>query len=104
MSDIFDLCGKGLVVFTILVVVTLWFMHQPDSPLKTIALRGSAAVFALIAPAYVLSPVDVMPEAILGPFGLVDDLAAAIAGFLAARYAIWGPKVEEAKQISGPGA
>ena len=34
--------------------------------------------------AYLVSPVDLMPEAILGPFGLGDDLVAAVVGFRAA--------------------
>jgi uncharacterized membrane protein YkvA (DUF1232 family) len=37
---------------------------------------------------YVVSPLDAMPEIILGPFGLFDDAGVAIAGFLAARDAI----------------
>ena len=32
------------------------------------------AVIAGAAVAYVLSPIDVMPELIFGPFGLIDDL------------------------------
>jgi uncharacterized membrane protein YkvA (DUF1232 family) len=34
---------------------------------------GSKAV-ALVAVGYVLSPVDLLPEIVLGPIGLVDDL------------------------------
>ena len=35
-------------------------------------------LLALLGVGYVLSPLDVMPEAFLGPFGLGDDLAIAL--------------------------
>lgn len=33
--------------------------------------------------AYVLSPIDVLPEAFLGPFGLPDDVIALLVGLKA---------------------
>lgn len=35
--------------------------------------------------AYILSPVDLLPEALLGPLGLPDDIMALIAGAKALR-------------------
>jgi uncharacterized membrane protein YkvA (DUF1232 family) len=32
----------------------------------------------ILAGIYVISPIDIMPEAILGPLGLVDDLGALV--------------------------
>jgi hypothetical protein len=40
-------------------------------------LRGTAAIIGGLL--YLLSPVDVLPEAVLGPVGLVDDLAVLVA-------------------------
>jgi uncharacterized membrane protein YkvA (DUF1232 family) len=37
-----------------------------------VPLRGIAAMAGALV--YLVSPVDVLPEAVLGPFGLVDDL------------------------------
>jgi len=30
---------------------------------------------------YIVSPIDLIPEALLGPFGLIDDLLAGLMGF-----------------------
>ncbi len=49
-------------------------------------------VFALACGAYVLMPVDIIPEALLGPFGLIDDGAAVVAGICAAGSAIKASK------------
>ncbi len=38
---------------------------------------------AIICLIYVLSPIDLVPEAALGPFGLADDAIAAIVGLRA---------------------
>jgi uncharacterized membrane protein YkvA (DUF1232 family) len=55
--------------------------------------KGKLAMFGLAA-LYVLSPVDFIPEILLGPLGLVDDVGAAaflVTGLLgeAARYVRW---------------
>lgn len=34
---------------------------------------------------YVVSPIDLLPEAVLGPFGLPDDVAAVVIGLRALR-------------------
>jgi uncharacterized membrane protein YkvA (DUF1232 family) len=39
---------------------------------------------------YVISPIDLLPEAFLGPFGLVDDLGALFLAFNAVKKAIQG--------------
>jgi uncharacterized membrane protein YkvA (DUF1232 family) len=44
-------------------------------------------LFAIFSGLYTLSPIDLMPEAFLGPFGLGDDLLAIIAGVQAIRTA-----------------
>ncbi|MBX9653773.1 DUF1232 domain-containing protein [bacterium] len=44
-------------------------------------------LFAAFCGVYLVSPIDVLPEALVGPFGLVDDLGALVAGVLSARAA-----------------
>src|SRR5688572_1518608 len=50
---------------------------RPASPQASGWLMGNKlkAILCLI---YVLSPIDLMPEAVLGPLGLADDVVAAI--------------------------
>ena len=50
---------------------------QPAAaPRKRRGLRAPEWVALVIAAVYVLSPVDVVPEVLLGPLGLTDDVVA----------------------------
>jgi uncharacterized membrane protein YkvA (DUF1232 family) len=40
--------------------------------------------FAVLCALYCISPIDLLPEAFLGPFGLVDDAGAAVVGLMSA--------------------
>ncbi len=57
----------------------------------------AAILIAVAAIIYGVSPVDVIPELLTGPLGLVDDLAV----FVGAGFAIWkllsgkGPQTEQ---------
>jgi len=53
----------GVVLLGVIVVVI--FKYR-------VPLRGILAMFGALA--YLVSPVDALPEAILGPFGLIDDV------------------------------
>jgi uncharacterized membrane protein YkvA (DUF1232 family) len=79
---------------TLLVLVMVVLAHMPKSPLRTMLVQISGWATAALCGAYVVSPFDVAPEALLGPFGLVDDLIAAIVGFMSARAA-WNAGKEE---------
>ena len=46
------------------------------APRKRRGLRAAAAVALVLALVYILSPVDVIPEVLLGPLGLTDDVVA----------------------------
>jgi uncharacterized membrane protein YkvA (DUF1232 family) len=76
------LVGGGL---TALLVILL---AMPQSRLRNFLMPIIGWCFALFCGAYILSPVDIIPEALLGPFGLVDDAGALIAGICAASAAI----------------
>ena len=49
---------------------------------SNIFLRDGVFILKLIATVlYVISPVDVLPEAVLGPIGLVDDFGVSFGAF-----------------------
>ncbi len=49
-----------------LLVAGLWVIYKYRLPLRGIAAMATSFV-------YLISPVDVAPEAVLGPLGLLDD-------------------------------
>lgn len=67
-----------LTVVAVMVGALVYVVFKYRVPLKGLMALGAAI-------AYVLSPVDVAPEAILGPLGLVDDVGVFSAAFLYAR-------------------
>ena len=73
MSDLLTLVLVLLGVLTLLGVAIIgyvvWRYHIPP--------RGLIAMIAVVV--YLASPVDVLPEAMLGPLGLLDDAGAATA-------------------------
>jgi len=76
--------GSG--VFLLVALVAL--AHLPQSPLRSVLMQICGWGMAAVCGAYALSPIDVIPEAFLGPFGLVDDLAAVVLGIISAMGAI----------------
>lgn len=53
---------------------------------------------------YILSPIDVMPEALFGPFGLVDDVVVALLALKAFNH-LAGPYAPERRAaVGGTGA
>lgn len=69
----------------ILTLAFLVLLALPKSRLRDFLFPFAAWGFALVCGAYVVSPIDLMPEAALGPFGFVDDLGAIIAGIASAK-------------------
>lgn len=68
--DLSDLLLTVLIVLGVLVLIgavvigyVMWRFRVPP--------RGVVAMFAALA--YLATPVDVLPEVVLGPLGLVDD-------------------------------
>ncbi|MBC7817333.1 MAG: DUF1232 domain-containing protein [Planctomycetaceae bacterium] len=71
----------------------------PDSPTKQFATQLIGWAIALACGLYVISPIDVIPEAFLGPIGMLDDVGAlllGIGGAIAAKRA--GKDSKEALQ------
>lgn len=72
------LCGT--ILTTVFVVLLAW----PQSKLRDVLMPIIGWAVAIFCGVYCISPVDVVPEALLGPFGLVDDLGAVVLGISAA--------------------
>jgi uncharacterized membrane protein YkvA (DUF1232 family) len=70
-----------------LAVALLALINMPHSPLRDLLVQVLGWAFAVICAVYCVAPVDAMPELLFGPVGWVDDLGAAIAGFVSARAA-----------------
>lgn len=56
-----------LLIFLVLVAVAIFVIYRYRLPLRGIAAMAGALV-------YLVSPVDALPEVVLGPLGLVDDV------------------------------
>lgn len=87
MSSVLTTIQLLIVVGGILVLAFLALLAIPNSELRKALMPIVGWAMAIFCAVYCISPVDVMPEALLGPFGLVDDLGALIVGFSAAKAA-----------------
>lgn len=76
------LCG------TATVIAFLVLLAMPKSELRSVLMPIVGWAMAIFCGIYAISPIDVVPEAVLGPFGLVDDIGAVIAGISAAKAAM----------------
>ena len=76
------LCG------TLLAVAFVVLLALPKSELRSFLMPIVGWAMAIFCGLYAISPVDIVPEALLGPFGLVDDVGAVITGIAAARTAM----------------
>lgn len=87
MSEVFGLIKVVIVCGSVLLLALMVLVSMPRSRMRDVLVQVVGWAFALFCGAYVVSPVDVMPEAFLGPLGLVDDAGAIVAGLLSARAA-----------------
>jgi hypothetical protein len=72
----------GLLTLAFLILLAI-----PNSELRRVLMPIVGWGMAIFCGIYCISPLDVAPEALLGPFGLIDDVGAAIVGFTAASMA-----------------
>ena len=73
----------GALLLALIVCLSL-----PNSRLREVAMPIVGWGFAIFCGAYLISPLDVMPETFFGPFGLIDDAGALVLGILSARAAL----------------
>lgn len=76
------LCG------TVLAIAFVVLLSMPQSKLRAFLLPICGWCVAIFCGVYAISPVDIVPEVALGPFGLIDDIGAVVAGISAARTAM----------------
>lgn len=87
MSSIFGLMQLVIVCGTLLGIAFMVCLALPDSPFKDFVMKVAGWGLAVVCGIYCISPVDVLPEAALGPFGMVDDVFSLILAVFAAKQA-----------------
>lgn len=96
MSHIFSLMHTVIFCGTILGIVFVVLLSLPQCKLRAIVLPAAGWCVAVFCAIYALSPIDIIPEGLLGPFGLVDDVGAVVGGIMAARAAMKASKEKKA--------
>lgn len=87
MSNFFEIVRLLVVCGTLLCGAFLVLLAMPNSKLRQVLMPVFGWAFAAFCAFYAISPIDLAPEALLGPFGLIDDVGAVIAGIAAAKAA-----------------
>jgi uncharacterized membrane protein YkvA (DUF1232 family) len=90
MTGIFDTLRLLIVCGSWLLIAFLVLLAMPQSRLREVVMPFVGWGVSALSVAYILMPVDVMPEAFFGPAGLIDDavaLAVAIGSGMAASNA-----------------
>ena len=96
MSEWIGFFKLAITLSFVLSLALLIVFAMPKSPLRDAVLPYAKLGLALLCGVYVFSPVDFAPEAVLGPFGLIDDLGAVVMGVNAARTAFSKPREQRA--------
>ena len=82
MIKLMMLCG------TVVVIAFVVLLAMPKSELRSVLMPIVGWAMAIFCGFYAISPIDIMPEAVLGPFGLIDDIGAVVVGINAAKMAM----------------
>jgi uncharacterized membrane protein YkvA (DUF1232 family) len=64
-------------------VASVVALSLPKSRLRTVLTEILGYGFVAFSAFYCVSPIDILPEAALGPFGYLDDLGALYGGYVA---------------------
>ena len=92
MSSFFGTIQLMLFCGTLLAVAFGVLLSMPNSKLREFLMPIVGWSVAIFCGIYCISPIDIVPEALLGPFGLIDDIGAVVGGIAAARAAIAATK------------
>lgn len=87
MSGVFGMVQVAILCGSILVLAFLVLLSLPKSKLRAVLMPIVGWTLAIFCTLYCISPVDIVPEAMLGPFGIVDDIGAAALGIASAMAA-----------------
>jgi len=94
MQSLFSIIQTMLLCGTLLAVAFVVLLSLPQSKLQEFLMPIIGWCVAIFCGVYCISPIDIVPEAVLGPFGLIDDLGALVTGIAAARMAMKKPREE----------
>lgn len=87
MSSIIGLFQLLVVCGTALLLTMLVLASLPSSRFRDVAKQVVNWLVAVFAGLYVVSPIDLVPEAFFGPIGGIDDLLALVMCIVSARSA-----------------
>lgn len=87
MSSILGTIQLLIAVGGLLTLAFLILLAMPNSELRRILMPIIGWGMAIFCGVNCISPFDAMPEALFGPFGLLDDLAAGVMGLTSASIA-----------------
>jgi uncharacterized membrane protein YkvA (DUF1232 family) len=76
----FELLKVMVIMGSVIIITGMVLLALPQCRLRDLLMPYVAWSFVVLCGLYAISPIDALPEVALGPFGLVDDLAAMAAG------------------------
>ena len=88
MERIYEIIQMMFLCGTILMVTFGILVSLPKSKLREFLMPIVGWSFAVFCAFYALNPFDFIPEGLLGPFGIIDDIGAIVAGIAAAKAAM----------------
>lgn len=81
MESFFQMLQTLMFCLTLLGIAWVVALSLPKSRLRTVLTEITSWAFLLFTILYCASPLDLVPEAALGPFGLLDDAGAVFLGY-----------------------
>lgn len=75
-----ELLQTMIIAGSVVIICLMVLLALPQCKLRQMLMPFVAWGFVALCAAYAISPVDALPEIVLGPFGLVDDLGAIVMG------------------------
>lgn len=81
MESFFQMLQTLMFCLTLLGIAWVVALSLPKSRLRAVLTEITSWAFLLFCGFYAVSPIDILPEAALGPFGFVDDLGAVFLGY-----------------------
>ena len=75
MIKLMMLCGTGVVIAFVVLLA------MPKSELRSVLMPIVGWAMAIFCGFYAISPIDILPEAVLGPFGLIEISGRSLSGF-----------------------
>lgn len=76
MAEFFYFLRTGLVCATVLGIAFVIALSLPKSKFQTVVSEICSWAAVALCGLYVVSPMDSLPEVVLGPVGIIDDIGA----------------------------